>query len=703
MWAIYKRELKSYFRSFVGFLFIGITLFFLGLYFTVYNLISGSPYFAYAVNSVVFLFLISVPVLTMRILAEEKKNKTDQLILTAPVSVGGIVIGKFLALVTIFAIPVAIICIYPLILSSFGAVPMGNAYLAILAFFLYGVTCIAIGLLVSSLTESQVIAAVLGFAVLFLGYMMSSICGLISSTGNLLTRLLGCFDMYTPFNNLLNGTLNIGSVVYFLSVSALVLFLTVQSIQKRRYSVSVKHLSVGAYSLGMIVAAVAVVVVVNVILGEMPSTWTAIDLTSEKLYSLTDQTKEFVKGMDEDVTIYVLVKEESEDTTLGQTLDRYEDLSGHIAVEYVDPTVNPRFHTQYTDSQISANSLIVVGPERSKVVDYSDMYESSFDYTTYSSTTTGYDAEGQITSALDYVTSEYMPKLYMTEGHDEYTLSSAFTSALEKENVESETINLMNYDTVPEDAACLLINAPAKDFNSDDKDKIISYLESGGNVILISGITDEEMPNFNEILNYMGMSIVDGLVVDPNADNYYQSPFFLLPDVAADTYTSGIYGNYYIFAPYSQGIAIADEEAEGMTYSSFLTTSDGAYSKKELTNTSDYAKGENDIDGPFSIGVEAVKEVEDGQAVMVVFSCEQLFTDNANMMVSGANQMLFTNTVSGFSHHETSVSIPVKNYQVSFLTVTQSDRVTIGLITTVILPIGCLIFGFIIWFGRRKR
>lgn len=125
MLAIYKRELKSYFRSFIGFLFIAVTLFFLGLYFSVYNLMNGYPYFAYVVSSVTFLFMLSVPILTMRILAEEKRSKTDQLILTAPVSVGGIVMGKFLALLTIFAIPVAIICFYPLIMAQYGSVPMG--------------------------------------------------------------------------------------------------------------------------------------------------------------------------------------------------------------------------------------------------------------------------------------------------------------------------------------------------------------------------------------------------------------------------------------------------------------------------------------------------------------------------------------------------------------------------------------------------
>ena len=703
MFAIYKRELKAYFRSFIGLLFIAVTLFFIGLYYTVYNLLNGYPYFAYTMSSVIFLFMLSVPILSMRILAEEKRSKSDQLILTAPVSVGGIVMGKFLALVTIFLIPTLISCIYPLLMSSYGSVPMGEAYISILGFFLFGVTSIAIGVFISSLTESQVIAAVLSFATLFLGYMMSSICSIISSTGNLLTTVLGCFDMYTPFANLLEGTLNIGSIVYFVSITALALFLTVQSIQKRRYSVSVKNFSFSAYSTGMIAIAVAIVVAANLVIGEMPSSWTAIDLTSEKLYSLTDQTIEFVNNMQEDVTIYAIVNEDSQDTTLGQTLRRYDDLSDHITVEYVDPTVNPRFHTQYTDSAISINSLIVVSDKRNRVIDYSDIYESSFDYSTYTSTTTGYDGEGQITSALDYVLSDDLPKVYMTEGHGEYTLSGSFTDALTKENVEYETINLMDYDAVPEDTACVIINGPQSDFSSDDTEKVISYLESGGKVILITGYTGTEMPNRDTLLEYMGISVADGLIVEQDQNYYYRSPYYLLPDMTADTYTSGIYGNYYIFAPYSQGILIADEEAAGMTYTTFLSTSESAFSKLDISNMESFEKSEGDIDGPFGIGVEAIKALEEGEATMVVYGCDQIFTDDASAMVSGANMTLFVNTVSGFVDHEMSVSIPVKSYEVSYLTVTQYDAVMIGLVTSVILPVGCLIVGFAIWFGRRKR
>lgn len=703
MFAIYKRELKSYFRSFIGFLFIAATLFFVSLYYFVYNMLSGYPYVSYAISSVTFLFMITVPILSMRILAEERHSKTDQLILTAPVSVGGIVMGKFLALLTIFLIPTAVVCTYPLIMNGFGSVPMGESYLAVLAFFLYGMTAIAIGLLISSLTESQVIAAVVSFIVLFLGYMMSSICNLISSTGNLLTKILGCFDLATPFNEMLNGTLNLQSVIYFISLTVLALFLAVQAIQKRRYSVSLKTLSFGAYSTGSIALAVAVVVVINIVLGEMPSSWTSVDMTSQKLYSLTDQTKEFVESINEDVTIYVIVAEDSQDTTLGQTLQRYDDLSEHIKVEYVDPNVNPRFYMQYTDS-ISMNSLIVVSEKRNKVIDYSSIYESSFDYTTYTSTTTGYDGEGQITSALDYVLSDSMPKVYMTEGHGEYTLSSSFTNALKKENVDYETVNLMDYDTVPRDAACLIINAPGSDFSSDDTDKVIEYLNAGGNVVFVTGLTEGETPNLDAITDYMGLSIAEGLVVEQDAANYYRNPYYLLPTQSYSTYTAGLYNQYYIFAPYVQGIVIKNEEAEGITYNSFLSTSDKAFSKVGDINVQNFDKAEGDIDGPFGVGVSAVKELdEETSATLIVYGCDQLFTDEANSMVSGANRVLFTNTVSSFVDHEVSVSIPAKSYEISYLTIPQSKAVLVGMMTIIVIPVGCLAAGFVIWFRRRKR
>lgn len=701
MIAIYKRELKSYFHSVIGHLFIAATLFLIGLYYTVYNLFNGYPYISYAISSVVFLFLISVPILTMRILAEEKKQKTDQLILTAPVGIGQIVMGKFLALLTIFAIPTAVTCVYPLILTKFGTVPLGESYVAILGFFLYGAACIAIGIFISSLTESTVIAAVLTFAVLFVTYIMSGLCNLISSSGNILTKILECFDLVTRFDNLLNGTLDVAAVVYFISIIAVMLFLTTQSIQKRRYSVSVKSLKFGAYSSGLVVLGIAITVFVNMVVGNLPENMKKIDVTTEKLYSLTEQTKDFLGTLQEDVTIYVLANEKSMDTLVVQTLERYTGLSKHIKVEYVDPAVSPKFYTQYTDSSVSSGSLIVVGEKRNKVIDYNALYETSVDYTTYSTNVTGYDAEGQLTSALAYVTSENMPKVYNITGHGELEWEASFKAVIEKENVEFEDITLLNYEQIPEDAECIIINAPTNDFSKDDADKVLAYLKSGGKAIVTATWTEEAMTNFESILDWYGISIAEGIVVEQSSEHYYQYPVLLVPEVEADSLTDGIYGSYNILVQMARGLVTNENADDSVEISTLLSTSDSAFSKVDITATT-YDKEEGDIDGPFALGMKAVKTEGDTESTLLVFGSEGLFTESSNMMVAGANLQLFTNCLSSLVEHETTVAIAVKSYELSFLSLTQSQMVLLGLITTIIIPIVTLVAGVVIWLKRRK-
>ena len=240
MFAILKREVKAYFQTVTGWLFIAAVLVLYGLYFYVYNLRAGYPYISYSLSAIAFIMLITVPVLTMRSFAEERHSRTDQLILTAPVSVGKVVLGKYLAMAFVFTIDMVIIAITPLLLMSYGTIPLGESYAAVLGFWLYGCACIAVGMFISSLTESQVISAVLTFVALFAGYMMllisggidspvagymmGSICNLISESGNLLTKILGCYDFYTPLDNFMNGTLDVAGIVYYVTIIGLLLF-----------------------------------------------------------------------------------------------------------------------------------------------------------------------------------------------------------------------------------------------------------------------------------------------------------------------------------------------------------------------------------------------------------------------------------------------------------------------------------------------
>lgn len=158
MIAVCRKELRSYRISMIGYVFVAFMLAVVSLYFAYQNLNLASPRFELVLQNVQFIFLVFVPILTMRVLAEEKKQKTDQLLLTLPMTVKDIVIGKYLAVVVLFTIPMLIICIYPLILTMFGSVNLPAAYFSILGFYLLGCANIAIGVFFSSVTENPVIS-----------------------------------------------------------------------------------------------------------------------------------------------------------------------------------------------------------------------------------------------------------------------------------------------------------------------------------------------------------------------------------------------------------------------------------------------------------------------------------------------------------------------------------------------------------------
>ena len=288
MRAIYKRELDSYFHSMIGYVFIAFFLAFTGVYFMAYNLTYGYPVFSYVLSSLVFILMLSIPVLTMKSFSEDRKSKTDQLLLTAPVSLGQIVIGKYLAMVTVFLIPNIVFCLFPLVIKIQGNAYFLTDYSGILIFFLLGCVFISIGMFLSSLTESQIIAALSSIGVLLILYLWDGLIGFLPSSAllnlfiliviftlvcalvwhltrnyilggvlevivlaaciipyvadsglfeNLLPDFLGRLDLTAPLTDVVSNQLfDTNGVILYLSIIGLFIFLTMQSIQKRRWS-----------------------------------------------------------------------------------------------------------------------------------------------------------------------------------------------------------------------------------------------------------------------------------------------------------------------------------------------------------------------------------------------------------------------------------------------------------------------------------
>ena len=475
--------------------------------------------------------------------------------------------------------------------------------------------------------------------------------------------------------------------------------------QKIKESMNKKYLKNGSYSVVISAVFIVIVVVINMIVGALPTKYSEFDLSSQKLYSIGDQTKSFLKDLDKDVTIYQVVQSGSEDETISKLLEKYEEESSHIKVEEKDPVVNPKFTSEYTSDEVSANSLIVVCGDRSKVVDYSNIYESSIDYNTYQSQTTGFDGEGQITSAISYVTSEDMPVLYTLDGHGEKELSSDIQEDIQKANIDIKSLNLITEESVPEDAACLLINAPTSDISETEKDAIIEYLENGGKAMIFSDYTTESLDNFDAVLKNYGVERVDGIVIEGDTQHYAQMPYYLVPTVnSTDAISDFASQGYYVLMPYAQGIKQSDDIRDTVTVNSLLTTSDSAYSKVDV-NSGDIEKADGDVDGPFDLGVSITETLDDDKETQIVYyTSSNLMDSQINQMVSGGNEQMIMSSLNWMCSNDenTTISIPSKDLQVSYLTLTAYDVSFWKICVMGLIPGAFRVIGFMVWLKRRK-
>ena len=287
MTAIFKREFRSYFTGMVGYAVAAVSLFFLGLYFTNRNLLYQSSDFAGVLYTTTLILLFLLPAVSMRSFAEERRARTDQLLLTSPVSIPAIVAGKFLAQLAVFCVPLTAAAVMPLILTAFGKVSLISAYAALLGYILLGGACLAVGTFISCLTENQIVAYLASFVVLLIAYLMNGIKTMFTS-GNILAFvvfalvllavsaavgvvcknilaggavlvvgaaalfalfilrpawLLSAFDavltalaLFAPYAEIIGGSFSLPVILYYLSVIGVFLFFTGQTLERRRWN-----------------------------------------------------------------------------------------------------------------------------------------------------------------------------------------------------------------------------------------------------------------------------------------------------------------------------------------------------------------------------------------------------------------------------------------------------------------------------------
>lgn len=461
----------------------------------------------------------------------------------------------------------------------------------------------------------------------------------------------------------------------------------------------------GSYSAFAAALLIAIVIIVNLMVGSLPATYTEIDLTSGGILSLSDQTRRIVSSLSKDVNLYLLATTGNEDATISSLLDRYASLSSHIKVSYIDPAVKPTFLENYdlTASRLYANSVLVECGSVYRLVGYDEIYvtEYSMDYYTYSySSTTSFDGENALTNAIHYVSSDDLPKVYILSGHGEEELSANVTAMLEQDNMTYESLSLLTMEEVPEDATAVFINVPSSDLSEDEAAMLISYLENGGSVVLLTGtMAAGDMPNLLSVTERMGVTAGEGVIIEGDRSmclSRYQH--YLLPDVADHDVTEALKeSGYYILVPLAQPILETDDSSATVT--ALLTTSSESYSKLDGISMTTTSKEDGDLDGPFQVGI--VSELNEGKLFWV--SSPYLLDSSVDSMVSGGNSNLVLNVLNWMGGQEDAISIRAKSLDSETLTVPSSQASLWSVIMIGVIPAAFIALGIIVTIRRKRR
>ena len=695
MKAIFDRELKAFFDSPVGYIFVGVFIALCSFFF-----VNGALMYQTADLNVVFsninvIYLFLISMLTMGLFSTERSRKTDQLLLTSPVSISKIVTGKYFAALGVFGTTLVLSLVYPIVLNLFGSPSISEIIGTYIGFILLWSTFIAIGTFISALTESQIIAAVITFGVLLIVFYMKALtAGISNETVKSIVRWFSLMDKYSEFQA---GVLNFESVVYYLSFIFVFLFLTAQVIKRGRYSdkkVKVNNIVVTA-------ATVAAVVLVNAIVSTVAAKLPLkIDLTRDSVYEYSEQTKEVLSDLNEEVNIYALYSDTSDGTyvnTVREYLDKYKRLSDKISVSYKDPYDDPAFVRQF-GSDITAGSLIVSCGDRSRVIPYSSIYNQS----KYSGEVS-IDAERLITSAIRYVSgSGNAVHAYFTKGHNESgNASSPLASSLKNEGYEIGEVNLAT-DGVPQDATLIISLAPSNDFTEEECSALDGFLQNGGKAAFAFSAG---MPSLDRLYSYLadwGLTINRDYVIEGDSSKSVRTssgtnvPVPSLEDHEINEKLKE--SDAMLVAPAACSIGTNSQNPQYAEVTSLLKTSANSWGITDLSAKTTERRSDYNI-GPLTVA--AIAEKQEGGKVFAIGSVQAADVKELLENSSYINGDFMLNTFSYMTGKDDALNIRAKTVGAESLTMTEKQINVVSVLVQNVMPAVIIIVGLYIWLKRR--
>lgn len=471
----------------------------------------------------------------------------------------------------------------------------------------------------------------------------------------------------------------------------------------------------GAYSVGLTVIVIAIIIVINLVAGQIPEAYRNLDVSSTKIYDISDTTTELLDSLEEDVDMTILAVKDETDDRITTFLSKYDALSDHVSMEWVDPVLHPSALTEYDASE----NTVVISCEatgRTTTVSFDDiLVPDMYSYYYYGSESyTEFDGEGQLTSAVNYVTNDVEKTIYQTTGHGEGTLSDTITDLMDKNNYSLTELNLLMTTSIPEDCDLLFMYAPTTDLSEDEAEMIGSYLDQGGNVMILLGETNAaELPNLEGILEEYGIQSADGYIADPQRcyqGNYY----YIFPELSLSGDMADGISSEMVLLINAHGLNVIDPSRDTITTTSFMSSSDQAFDVTETTqeqgsyslgavaeesvSTSDDDSSSDDADTEESSDESDTEELMSRLTVISVGSLiDPQITDSFTQL---ENTTVFMNAVTANFDGVQNLSIEAKSLGTEYNTVQYT-----GLFSFIVvfgIPAVILIGGFVVWFRRRK-
>ena len=481
-------------------------------------------------------------------------------------------------------------------------------------------------------------------------------------------------------------------------------------------------------------------ITVNLATALLPRDFTVLDVSYNKLYTLSEASRKSVSALSESVTLYFLCDSGVEDTTIRTFLDRYASLSPYVTVKVVDPVENPTFAAKYTDRTLSNYSVILEGKKRSLALDYYDLYlweneilgiltadeyvsamsdsYGSYILSTYP-TEQHFNGEAKLTNGISFVTAESVPKLYAVSNHGEAALGAGLLDTLKANAYEVVSgFSMLAYGGIPEDCEVLLINAPKSDLTKEETEWINAYLSKGGALLLTTDaskyysdferipvgsdeaaapeLVKNDFPYLTDLLGGYGLSAANGIVIESDKNlSYSKYPFVLLPTPNQEhPITAGLSASSVVFYT-AHGIRV--NTSVNKNAAPLFTTSDGAYTSLS-TSTESYEKDESSESGPFALG--AVASV--GKGSVVWLSSSTVLDDTVNSLVSGGNHALAVSVCDVLTDREESITLPSVSLEEPKLIVTGSTVYLLTALFCAIIPFSIL-FGGLIYCRKRRK